>query len=397
MLAMVVRSWGSRAATGVTVAVVAATLGAVPARSASAPTGLPIVTATDRPDGPVPLERAGRGLRSAEVRVGDGTTVRTATPFAMAGVTWRGPLSGDGAVRIRTASSSGSWSSWRPVEVLADVPDRGRSPDRARTGEGGATGRPVTGTDLVWVGEAIGIQVDVPDPAPDDLTVVLLDPVGTPVAPSSSSSGARSRRVSPLKPRLRSRADWGAEPSWRSGKPSYNRTVQQVHVHHTVNSNDYGKADVPGLLRGIYRYHTHDLGWSDIGYNFLVDRFGRTWIGRAGGARRPVQGAHTLGFNSTSTGVAVIGNFEDRDPGRRVIGAIARLAGWKLHRYDRRPRGWVKVWSHGSDRFGRGRVVTLRTIDGHRDTNETACPGERLYDRLPDVRRRAALWIQRHT
>lgn len=393
---MVVRSWGSGAAAGVTVAVVAATLGAVPAGSASAPTGLSIAQATERPDGPVPLERAGRGLRSAEVRVDDGTTVRTASPFAMAGVTWRGGLRGVGAIRIRVTSPSGSWSSWRPVEVLADVPDRDQAPDRDRAAAA-VTGRPVTGTDLVWVGEATGIQVDVPGPVPDDLTVVLLDPVGTPVAPSSSSSsGARSRRVSPLKPRLRSRAAWGADPSWRSGRPSYNRTIQQVHVHHTVNSNDYRKADVPGLLRGIYRYHTHDLGWSDIGYNFLVDRFGRTWIGRAGGARRAVQGAHTLGFNSTSTGVAVIGSFEDRDPGRRVVGAIARLAGWKLHRYDRRPRGWVRVWSHGSDRFGRGRTVRLRTIDGHRDTNETACPGERLYDRLPDVRRRAARWIQRH-
>ena len=71
---------------------------------------------------------------------------------------------------------------------------------------------------------------------------------------------------------------------------------------------------MPGLIRGMYKYHTQSLGWSDIGYNFLVDRFGRIWIGRAGGARRPVRGAHTLGFNGTSCGVAVIGNFETTKP-----------------------------------------------------------------------------------
>ena len=92
-----------------------------------------------------------------------------------------------------------------------------------------------------------------------------------------------------------------------------------MHVHHTVNSNDYAPEDVPALLRGIYRYHTKNLGWSDVGYNFLVDRFGGIWQGRAGGSALAVRGAHTLGFNSTSTGIAVIGNFEEVVPERAVI------------------------------------------------------------------------------
>ena len=145
----------------------------------------------------------------------------------------------------------------------------------------------------------------------------------------------------------------------------------------------------------MYRYHTKNLGWSDIGYNFLVDRFGRLWTGRAGGARRAVRGAHTLGFNSTSTGVAVIGNFETGKPSQKVLTALVHLAAWKLDKYDRKPRGKVKVFSHGSDRYSYGRKVRLPVLDGHRDTNQTACPGTSLYRRLPGVRRRAAERIAR--
>ncbi|WP_246142814.1 N-acetylmuramoyl-L-alanine amidase [Nocardioides rubriscoriae] len=370
------RSWERRA-----VALVAAVVGA--GLLAPSPAGY----AADRPDRPgrdghptARLDDAGPGLRAAEVRLAATEQTVEAEPFAMVGLTWRGAPR---VVRVSTRSD-GRWSAWQRLDVLRDGSQE--SPDQS----------PVTGTDLAWVGEADAVRVDLSGARPDDLTLVLLDPTGTPSdqaaarLPDPATARARAGR---LKPRLGSRASWGADPSWRDGRPSYNRTIQQVHVHHTVNSNDYAPGDVPGLLRGIYRYHTANLGWSDIGYNFLVDRFGRTWVGRAGGAKKAVQGAHTLGFNSTSTGVAVIGSFETTRPGRKVIGALARLAAWKLHRYGRDPAGRVRVWSHGSDRFALGRKVTLPAIDGHRDTNETACPGELLYDRLPAVRRRAAALV----
>ncbi len=155
-------------------------------------------------------------------------------------------------------------------------------------------------------------------------------------------------------------------------------------------------ADVPGLIRGMYRYHTHNLGWSDIGYNFLVDRFGRTWVGRAGGAKKIVRGAHTLGFNDTSTGISVIGNYEDAWPSEAVTAAVVRIAAFKLDRFHRKPTGWARVYSHGSDKYPEGETVTLRVIDGHRDTNYTACPGAHLYSKLGAIRirtqRRVDAW-----
>ena len=189
------------------------------------------------------------------------------------------------------------------------------------------------------------------------------------------------------RPPMSGRAVWGADESWRNGGPRYNATIEQVHVHHTANSNDYTEDDVPALLRGIYRYHTHSLGWSDIAYNFLVDRFGRAWIGRAGGAARPVRGAHTLGFNATSSGIAVIGNYDLVAPSIETLTAVVNLAAWKLSMYGRDPEGTAAVISEGSDKYARSQVAVLPVIDGHRDTNDTACPGQLLYDQLPEVRR----------
>ena len=215
--------------------------------------------------------------------------------------------------------------------------------------------------------------------AADDVELVLIDPGADPalaVAPRPSSASAAPKAAPKAAPRpdLRRRTNWGANERWRSTGPKYNRTIQQVHLHHTATANDYKRSEVRGILRSIYRYHTKTLRWSDIGYNFLVDRFGRIWEGRAGGPGKPVRGAHTLGFNSTSTGVAVIGNFEEKEPRDEVVSALVRLAAWKLDPYDRNPRGRVSVFSHGSDRYPYGEKVRLRVIDGHRDTNDTACP-----------------------
>ena len=287
-------------------------------------------------------------------------------------------------IRIRSRTG-GRWQEWRAVPMLHDGPDR--------DAEGGGD---VDGTDLVWVGAADGVQVEVSGPRPESLSLVLLHPArlggrsGLAARRTGTGKGNReARRRRAPRPELRRRRDWGAEPSWRPEEITYNRTIRQIHVHHTVNSNSYARRDVAGLIRGMYRYHTHNLGWSDIGYNFLVDRFGRTWVGRAGGARRPVRGAHTLGFNSTSSGVSVIGNFETTRPSDAVLDAIAAVAAWKLDKYGRRARGRIKVRSRGSDLYAEDQVVRLPIIDGHRDTNSTACPGRYLYEALPAVRRRA--------
>ncbi len=372
-----------RSAVAVVVTLLALPAG-LPGTPAQAAVALPRAVAA----APHTLVDEGDGVRALDVALTQPTSARAergryrsevvtaSSPFSMVGLTWTG---GPREVRVRVRSQ-GSWSGWQELEMLTDGPDLG-------SGEG--NGR--AATDLRWVASATAVRVEVSGGRPDDLRLTLMEP-GRVAHASPVSARPRSGDKHPKRPRpdLLNRGAWGADPQLRSGRPIINRTIQQVHVHHTVNSNDYRRSDVPGLLRGIYRYHTQNLGWSDIGYNFLVDRFGRTWVGRAGGAKQAVRGAHTLGFNSTSTGVAVIGNFETGNPGHRVVTALVKLAAWKLHRNRRAPNGKVRVYSHGSDRYRAGTTVRLPAIDGHRDTNETACPGSRLYRHLPTIRRRAA-------
>lgn len=309
-----------------------------------------------------------------------------ATPFTMVGFVWSTASTRTPKVQVRTRKD-GQWSRWWPLPTAHALP--------------GVATSDHTGTELVWVGRSDGIQFEIAGVLAPAMRLVLLYPkqlasdrsipeVGPAGAelPSTLASGSATP-TGRLQPQILSRADWGADESWRDGEPRYNHAFQQVHVHHTASSSDYERADVPAMIRGMYRYHTYNLGWSDLAYNFLVDRFGRVWEGRAGGVRRRVRGAHTLGFNATSTGVAVIGNFEISQAGATITNAVASVAAWKLSRWGGDPLGTVRVTSEGSDRFAPGRTVSLPVIDGHRDTNETACPGSHLYAQLPAIRRRA--------
>ena len=356
---------------------------------------------TDSAPPALTLSADSSSMSSLTVRLDDhlltsrtGATRRTSdlstSAHSMVAATW----SGSAAPRVRIRSrAAGRWSGWRALPHLHDLPDR-------ESGEGTT----LAGTQLVWTGICDGIQVEVDGSRPADLELVLLhpQPLTTDRLDSSSKrsllrSTARSTsgdiEVVPAPPLL-SRADWGADESWRNGKPRYNATIQQAHVHHTASGNDYTRDDVPAILRGFYRYHTATLGWSDIAYNFLVDRFGRVWVGRAGGPTRPVRGAHTRGFNATSVGIAVIGNYQTATPSSAVLQSVAAVAAWKLHPYGRDPRGTTRVDSEGSDKFRSGRVVGLPVIDGHRDTNDTSCPGDHVYEKLAAIRLRAAKLIQ---
>ncbi len=192
------------------------------------------------------------------------------------------------------------------------------------------------------------------------------------------------------RPGIVTRRGWGANEGLRESGLRYTKKVKAAFVHHTASGNKYRCSQVPSLIRSIYRYHVKSMGWRDIGYNFLIDKCGKIYEGRAGGVAKPVLGAHTLGFNSNSMGIAVLGSYGATKPSKSAVKAIARLTAWKLGLYRMNPKGKTYLKSAGSNLHRKGKKVRLNVISGHRDGFKTACPGRKLYGKLGSARSKAA-------
>ncbi|MER6807382.1 MULTISPECIES: peptidoglycan recognition protein family protein [Streptomyces] len=217
-----------------------------------------------------------------------------------------------------------------------------------------------------------------------------------PAEPAGSAGPAgpvEQQRAKPYigpRPAIVTRRGWGANESLREKGFVYTGKVKAAFVHHTATGNNYTCAQAPSVIRGIYRFHVRSMGWRDIGYNFLIDKCGRIYEGRAGGVAKPVLGAHTLGFNSNTMGVAVIGSHSSKKPSSSAVKGIARLTAWKLGLNGMNPKGKTYLKSGGGNLYRKGKKVRLNVISGHRDGFNTACPGGKLYSKLGSARSTAA-------
>ncbi|WP_346048812.1 peptidoglycan recognition protein [Actinomadura chokoriensis] len=215
----------------------------------------------------------------------------------------------------------------------------------------------------------------------------------SPSAPGTPSPTAPTTTGPAPRPAIAARAQWGADESLVKAAPDYDQAVKAVFVHHTDTGNDYTCDQSAQVIRSIFTYHVTSLGWNDIGYNFLIDKCGTLFEGRAGGVDRPVHGAHTYGFNTDTTGVAVLGTYISVTPTQAVQNTIAKVAAWKLGLTGQNPAGKVTLTSlapTGTGKYAYGTKVTLNTISGHRDGYATECPGEALYAELPAIRTAAS-------
>ncbi|MEU0103176.1 N-acetylmuramoyl-L-alanine amidase [Streptomyces sp. NPDC006267] len=192
------------------------------------------------------------------------------------------------------------------------------------------------------------------------------------------------------RPGIVTRRGWGANERLRERNFAYTRSVKAAFVHHSATGNNYTCKQAPAVLRSIYRYHVRSMGWRDIGYNFAVDKCGNIYEGRAGGVAKAVLGAHTLGFNSNTMGIAVLGTYSSTNPPAAAVTAVSKLTAWKLGLFGANPKGKVTLVSGGSGKHAKGKKVKMNVISGHRNAFATECPGARLYKKLGKARTTSA-------
>ncbi|NUK38813.1 N-acetylmuramoyl-L-alanine amidase [Streptomyces lunaelactis] len=393
----------------------------------------------------LPLARiaaSDRSARSLSQTAEQGLTERDVGPFSMVGVVWddvNAELHGTVQVRTR-ATGSQTWSGWQDVETHNH--EHGADPGSAE----GDSGKVRGSTAPLWVGESDGVEVRVraeaehQAPLPAGLRLELVNPgeeladgrsganradvapsmsptvlpalsrseteaqpedqpevqpeaqaeVQPEVQPRAQPDAAGAKPYIGPRPRIITRKGWGASESLREKGFAYTKSVKAAFVHHTATGNSYTCKQAPAVLRSIYRYHVVSSGWRDFGYNFAVDKCGNIYEGRAGGVAKAVLGAHTLGFNTNSMGIAVLGTYSSSTPPAAAVTAVARLAAWKLGLFGANPRGKVTLTSGGSGKYKKGKKVSFNVISGHRDGFLTDCPGGRLYSKLGTARTASA-------
>ncbi len=329
--------------------------------------------APDRPHAPTDRHAAGplpSGLRLELVHPGDprpAATAKTAGPADPA--TKVGPADGPAAQNGDQHGDQNSDAA-DPTEPQApDQPDQpGQQPDQPDQSAAEAT------TDNLVLDQTRSAAADLVLAAETDEEEARRD----------------GRRYLAPRPRIILRKGWSADERLRERRLGYTRTVKAAFVHHSATGNNYRCAQAPSVIRSIYRYHVKSSGWRDLGYNFLVDKCGNIYEGRAGGPGKPVLGAHTLGFNSNSTGIAVLGTyFPVHAPESR--GACRGQAHSVEVRPARpQPGGSTYLVSGGSNKYRNGVTVRLKVISGHRDGFTTDCPGTQLYGQLGAARYVAA-------
>jgi hypothetical protein len=321
--------------------------------------------------------------RSARIHT---ATIELPIRANLLGGSWRGRAD---HLELRARGDDGRWSRWVPLESAGDGPDPGSREGRAQRG------RTVAGAPI-WVGNAQQVQVRSERPA-RDIRIEALNVEGTAtrrsrIARAVRSSAARVLGVSSAAatvsgPRMSRRS------AWRARQPRYTPELADealgVVVHHTASTNRYSCAQVPALLRGIQRYHMDSNGWNDIGYNYLIDRCGRVWEGRSGGLAKPVIGAHTSGFNTSTVGVSLLGSFSSTRPTPQARRALQRFVAWRMDIAHRSSNGRMALTARTSDKFALGSRVVARSVSGHRDLYPSACPGALAYRDLNAIARGA--------
>lgn len=212
---------------------------------------------------------------------------------------------------------------------------------------------------------------------------------GIPAGITATRSIPSVNTASVAAPPVVRRAEWGADETLRAPTRVF-APIRKLVVHHTATENR--PADPAEVVRYVYRYHVGTKGYSDLGYNFMIDHRGTIYEGRY--SRRygseaingedhngwGVVGAHAKAMNTGTCGICLIGNFDLAAPTDAALASLQWLLAYKASRHridltDDDP--FVNLYDEWYQ-FG--------NLSGHRNVGSTACPGAKLHAALPALR-----------
>jgi hypothetical protein len=202
------------------------------------------------------------------------------------------------------------------------------------------------------------------------LRSIRLSIVALLAAVSSSTFAAGSAP----QPSICNRSCWGAQAP--TGSIPQMGSLTRAIVHHSAGTefNTTGLEDSKADVRGIQNTHRNTLGWSDIGYHFLIDKYGNIFEGRSGSISTLPRGAHDLD-NRNSFGTCCMGYFHpgvNNVPTAAMLDALYDVIAWRM------PNGWTPYGSPGGSYGDLGN--TVGRLDAHRRVKATACPGDGLFN-----------------
>ena len=323
------------------------------------------------------VETQGRSEKNPEL---DGTEAKQVAGYiTMAAATWPKDTDAPDVVEFQGQDvNTGDWGDWISAELMTDIDENA--------------------TDAVWLGPSSAVNVrafrDGHDVS-DQLTAHLIttSEAGSDVCLASSGGDTGITRILPATvtpgtgaPTFITRKEWNAG-SVKASRLSYAKEIKAICIHHTGGSNNYTQAQSPQIVRGMFAYHHDTLGWSDLGYNIVVDKYGQIFEGRSGGLHRNVAGAHARGFNTGSCGISVMGDYMDIPVPTAALNAIATAAAWKLGSAFIQDVYGSEEWTVTISRVKRTGTFSMPHVFAHRDVNYTDCPGDTYYGQLPALRR----------
>ena len=309
----------------------------------------------------------------------DGTPAKHVTGYiTMAAASWPSDVDSPDVVEFQSKDlNTGEWGDWLSAELMTDIDENA--------------------SEAVWVGPSSAVNVRAFRDGIDiseQLTAHLIttSESRSDVRLASSGGGTGISRILPATvtpgtgaPTFITREEWNAD-TVDSSRLSYAKELKAICIHHTGGSNTYTAAQSPQAVRGMFTYHTKTLGWADLGYNVVVDKYGQIFEGRAGGLHRNVAGAHARGFNTGSCGISVMGDYMDIPVPTAALNAIATVAAWKLASTFTQDVYGTETWTVTTSNVKRNGTFSMPHLFAHRDVNYTDCPGDTYYGQLPELR-----------